>query len=164
MMGRVLSLKELVELRQGWLARGEKVVLTNGCFDLIHVGHVRYLRQARALGDVLIVGVNSDASVRRLKGKGRPLLGQEERAEVVAALEGVDYVVIFGQSTARQLVAALRPEVYVKGGDYQEGRDLPEAAEVRRYGGRVEILPLVPGRSTTELVRLVLKRQCRQGQ
>lgn len=158
-MGKVVALEELRGLRQAWSAQGKRVVLTNGCFDLIHLGHVRYLRQARALGDVLVVGVNGNASVARLKGPRRPILGQEERAEIVAALDGVDYVVVFPEDTATSLVAALQPEVYVKGGDYgQRGKELPEAETVLQYGGRVEVLPLVVGRSTTDLVRQVLDR------
>lgn len=129
-------------------------MLTNGCFDLLHVGHVRYLRQARALGDILVVGVNTDASVGAIKGRDRPLATEDERAEVLAALESVDYVVLFAEPTAEHLVEAVRPDVYVKGGDYQEA-DLPEAPVVRSYHGKVVLLPLVEGRSTTELLRKI---------
>src|SRR4051794_40913377 len=131
--------------------RGGRVVLTNGCFDLLHVGHVRYLQAARRLGDFLVVGVNSDASVRALKGPARPIVPAAERAEVVAALGCVDAVVIFDAATAEPLVAALRPEVYVKGADYTEAT-LPEAHLVRAYGGTVALLPTVPGASTTALL------------
>src|SRR5919199_5636152 len=132
-------------------ARGGRLVLTNGCFDLLHVGHVRYLQAARRLGDFLAVGVNSDASVRRLKGPTRPVVPAAERAEVVAALGCVDAVVIFDAATAEPLVAALRPDVYVKGDDYTE-EALPEARLVRAYGGTVALLPTVPGASTTALI------------
>jgi len=126
-----------------------RVVLTNGVFDLLHVGHLRYLRAARALGDVLVVGVNADASVRALK-PGRPLVPQGERAELVAALDPVDYVVIFSEPTADALLLALRPTVYAKGADYTEST-LPESATARQVGAQLAFIPLVPGHSTTEL-------------
>ncbi|MFQ6059075.1 MAG: D-glycero-beta-D-manno-heptose 1-phosphate adenylyltransferase [Anaerolineae bacterium] len=156
-MPKILSLEELLVIRQRLRAEGETVVFTNGHFDLLHVGHVRYLQQARALGDVLVVGLNSDASTRALKGPGRPLVPQEERAELLAALEAVDYIVLFDELTAERLVAALQPEVYAKGGDWAL-EDLPEAKVVAKYGGRVEILPQVPGRSTQALIEMVLER------
>lgn len=151
---KVLALPELVAALARRRAAGERVVLTNGCFDLLHVGHVRSLQQARALGDVLVVGVNTDASVRGFKSPERPFVPEDERAEVVAALACVDYVVLFDELTAERLVEAVRPEVYVKGGDYRE-EELPEAPLVRGYGGRVVLLPLVEGRSTTDLVRRI---------
>lgn len=153
-MGEVVSFARLLSLNQQWQREGKTVVFTNGVFDLLHVGHVRYLQQARALGDVLVVGVNSDASARRLKGPGHPVVCQEDRAEVLAALACVDYVIIFEETTANNLLAALQPQVYVKGGDYATGAEkaLPEAALVTAYGGRVVLLPYVAGRSTTELL------------
>ena len=135
-------------------AGGARVVFTNGCFDILHAGHVRYLAAARALGDVLILGLNSDASVRRLKGETRPVNGEEDRAEVVGALKSVDYVVIFGEDTAEELIAKVRPAVYVKGGDYTP-QTLPEARIVERYGGAVAFIPLVPGKSTTRMIERV---------
>src|SRR6186997_432598 len=117
-MPRVLTLPELIELRQTWRASGLRLVLTNGTFDILHIGHVRYLEAARALGDILVVGINSDASVRGYKGPGRPVIPQEERAEIVASLRAVDYVTIFDEPTAIHLVEALQPDIYVKGGDY----------------------------------------------
>jgi D-beta-D-heptose 7-phosphate kinase/D-beta-D-heptose 1-phosphate adenosyltransferase len=132
-------------------AAGRSVVFTNGCFDVLHRGHVRYLRQARALGDVLVVAVNSDASVARLKGPGRPVNSAEDRCAVLAALSVVDHVAIFDEDTPVRLVAAVRPDVYVKGGDYTVG-DLPEAAVVDRYGGEVRILAYLPGRSSTQIL------------
>ncbi|MBI2321137.1 MAG: D-glycero-beta-D-manno-heptose 1-phosphate adenylyltransferase [Chloroflexi bacterium] len=132
-------------------ARGERVAATNGCFDLLHVGHVRYLAQARALGDALFVAVNSDRSARALKGPGRPLVSEDERAEILAALRCVECVVIFDEDTAEDVMAALRPDVYVKGGDYTRDR-LPEARVVQAYGGEVRLLPLVAGRSTSQLI------------
>lgn len=158
-MGSVVLLEELCILRRSWHDQDKRIVLTNGCFDLLHVGHTRYLRQARAMGDLLIVGINDDASVTRLKGAQRPIVSQGDRAELVAALESVDYVVIFTEDTAVPLVEALRPEIYVKGGDYAlGGKDLPEAEIVQAYGGRVELLPLAAGRSSTDLARQVLER------
>jgi D-beta-D-heptose 7-phosphate kinase/D-beta-D-heptose 1-phosphate adenosyltransferase len=133
---------------------GARVVFTNGCFDLLHPGHVRYLAAARALGDVLVVGLNGDASVRRLKGPGRPILRAAERAEVLAGLAAVDHVIVFEEDTPRALVAALGPDVLVKGADWAEeaieGRD-----ETLARGGRVERIPLVPGISTSELIRRI---------
>ncbi len=135
-------------------ARGGRVVFPNGCFDLIHPGHVRYLAAARALGDALVVGLNDDASVRRLKGPGRPVLTAAERAEVLAALAAVDHVILFAQDTPRALIAALRPDVLVKGADWAPA-DIVGGDEVRAAGGRVERIDLVPGVSTTELLRRI---------
>lgn len=131
---------------------GERVVFTNGCFDLLHRGHVEYLAAARELGDVLVVGVNDDGSVRRLKGPDRPVNPVEDRCAVLAGLESVDYVVPFSTDTPVPLVERLRPDVYVKGGDY-DLESLPEARVVAGYGGKVRLLPYLPGRSTTELVQ-----------
>jgi rfaE bifunctional protein nucleotidyltransferase chain/domain len=158
-MRRVLSLPELVALREGWQEAGLRVVLTNGTFDLLHIGHVRYLEAARAEGDILAVGINSDASVRGYKEPGRPVVPQDERAEIVAALRCVDYAVIFEESTATALVEALRPDVYVKGGDYAAGgKPLPEAEAVATYGGVVRIIPLVEGHSASELIKKIAIR------
>ena len=145
-------------------AQGRRVVLTNGVFDLLHIGHVRYLQQARSLGDLLVVGLNDDASVRRLKGPTRPLVPLEERAIILSALECVDIVTWFAEDTAEALVALLRPAVYVKGGDYDpaarpgEAGFLPEASTVAGYGGRVAVLSYLPGHSTTELVRRLVEQ------
>ncbi|MFC2301745.1 D-glycero-beta-D-manno-heptose 1-phosphate adenylyltransferase [Selenomonas artemidis] len=133
-------------------AAGQRVVFTNGCFDILHAGHVRYLAAARACGDYLILGLNSDASVRRLKGETRPVNDEHDRAEVVGALKSVDTVVIFGEDTAEELIAEVRPDVYVKGGDYTR-ETLPEARIVEGYGGEVAFIPLVAGKSTTNIIR-----------
>ncbi len=130
---------------------GRRVVFTNGCFDVLHAGHVRYLAQARALGDVLVVGLNSDASVRRLKGAGRPVNPQDDRATVLAALRCVDHVVVFDEDMPVRLVGLVRPDLYVKGGDYTADA-LPEAPVVRRHGGEVRILPYLDGRSTSAIL------------
>lgn len=129
-------------------------VFTNGCFDLLHVGHLRYLLAARALGDRLVIGLNDDASVRRLKGPKRPLVDEDERAELLAGLECVDYVTLFPEATADALLASLKPTIYAKGGDYTPDT-LPEAPTVRAYGGKIEIITFVPGRSTTGLVEKI---------
>ncbi|WP_313993525.1 D-glycero-beta-D-manno-heptose 1-phosphate adenylyltransferase [uncultured Selenomonas sp.] len=130
---------------------GARVVFTNGCFDILHAGHVRYLAAARALGDYLILGLNSDASVRRLKGETRPVNDENDRAAVVGALKSVDAVVIFGEDTAEALIDEVRPAVYVKGGDYTR-ETLPEARIVEAYGGEVAFIPLVAGKSTTNII------------
>ena len=138
---------------------GECGVFTNGCFDLLHLGHVRYLQEARTYGDFLVLGLNSDASTCRLKGPGRPYVPELERAEILAALSCIDYVTIFDEPTASLLVALLRPSVYIKGGDYASTQDgtpdmsrLPEARVVQEYGGRVQLIPYLPGHSTTALI------------
>jgi rfaE bifunctional protein nucleotidyltransferase chain/domain len=148
-MGRLVSLTLALDERLQLRQRHKTAVLTNGIFDILHVGHVRYLQAARELGDSLFVGLNSDASAKQLKGPDRPLVEQMERAEILCALSSVDLVIIFDAPTAEGLVDALQPDIYVKGGDYSDGRALPEAAAVSRYGGRVMILPYTPGRSTT---------------
>ena len=129
-------------------------VFTNGCFDLMHVGHLRYLQMARALGDRLVIGLNSDASVQRLKGETRPILPEQERAELLAGLGCVDFVTIFDEPTADPLLALLKPQIYAKGGDYTP-ETLPEAPTVRAYGGEIRIIPFVPGRSTTSLIERI---------
>ena len=156
-MQKILSLEELLAVRERLKAQGKTVVLTNGVFDLLHAGHIRYLQEANALGDVLIVGLNSDASTRALKGPKRPLIPQAERAELLAALEVVDYVVLFDELTAERLVATLQAEIYAKGGDWAPAT-LPEARAVAQYGGRIEILPQVAGRSTQALIETILER------
>ena len=128
------------------------VVFTNGCFDILHAGHVRYLTEAKKLGDVLVVGLNSDESVRKLKGAGRPVNPEEDRAEVLAGLRAVDHVVVFAEDTAEEMVRQLQPDVYVKGGDYSLER-LPESAIVASYGGRTVLVPMVEGRSTSNVIR-----------
>lgn len=147
--GKILDRDELLRLHG--TPRTERVVFTNGCFDILHRGHVAYLTQARALGDRLIVGVNTDASVRRLKGPGRPVVEQGDRAYVLAALACVDVVTLFDDDTPAALIAALLPDVLVKGGDYSPeqvvGRDVVES-----HGGRLVLLPFVAGRSTTDIL------------
>ncbi|MDZ7290099.1 MAG: D-glycero-beta-D-manno-heptose 1-phosphate adenylyltransferase [candidate division KSB1 bacterium] len=157
-MGRIVELEELLAMRREWRHYGTKVVFTNGCFDLIHRGHVEYLQKARALADVLVVGLNTDESVRRLKGPSRPILPQEDRASILAAFECVDYVVLFDEDTPLNLIRALEPEILAKGEDYQVheivGHDLVQA-----YGGKVVRIPLTPGRATSRIITQILTSQ-----
>src|ERR1700737_4830071 len=154
------SLDSILTLEQAILrfGRGKRngrcVVFTNGCFDLLHPGHIRSLEHARSLGDVLIVGLNSDASVRQLKGEGRPVIAERERAEILAALESVDAVVIFDDLTPREVIAGLLPDVLVKGGDWP-GDQIVGREEVEAAGGRVISIPVVPGYSTTEILKKI---------
>lgn len=151
--GRIVDMDGLARVRDGMDRAGKRLVLTNGCFDLLHAGHVRYLREARRLGDALAVGLNSDRSVRELKGEGRPVNAQDDRAEILAALGSVDYVVIFEGKRATELFRAVRPHVYAKGGDYTpETLDAGERAALEEAGAEIRILSLVPGRSTTGLL------------
>ena len=144
-------LEELVRRRAAWRAAGRRVALTNGCFDILHPGHVALLEAARREGDLLVVAINSDLSVARLKGAGRPLLPQAERAEALRALEGVDAVVIYDEETPIDVVRALQPDVLVKGADWAAD-EIVGRAEVENSGGRVVRVPLVPGRSTSAIV------------
>jgi D-beta-D-heptose 7-phosphate kinase/D-beta-D-heptose 1-phosphate adenosyltransferase len=154
---KILDLPALQRVVSRARGQGRRVVFTNGCFDILHVGHIQLLRKARSLGDLLVVGINSDASVRALKGDTRPLIGEHERAHVLAALDAVDYVTLFSEETPMNLIEVLRPDVLVKGGDYSldavVGRDLVES-----YGGRVELVPVVEGFSTSDLVRRIVER------
>ena len=150
----VLSLDELI-LRFGPSKRnGKRVVFTNGCFDLLHPGHIQSLEAARALGDVLVIGLNSDESVRTLKGPGRPVIPQDERAEILVSLECVDAVVIFEELTPQRVVAALLPDVLVKGGDWP-GNQIVGREEVEAAGGRVVLIDVLPGYSTTEILKKI---------
>jgi len=138
-------------------AKGKRIVFTNGCFDLLHIGHIRYLEEARSLGDILIVAVNSDRSVRGLKGPNRPILPEEERAEIVSGLECVTYITIFDESTPLELILSLQPHVLVKGGDWTKESTVGKEV-VERSGGEVVILPFVEGASTSNLIETILKR------
>ncbi len=150
----VVEWEDLLRERELWRAQGRTVVWTNGCFDLLHLGHVRSLEMAKELGDILVVGINADESVASLKGTGRPILPEEDRAELLAALHAVDRVVIFHEMTPEESLRRLQPDIHCKGEDYRSEDEsaVPEAAVVRAYGGRIEYLPLVSGRSTTDLV------------
>jgi D-beta-D-heptose 7-phosphate kinase/D-beta-D-heptose 1-phosphate adenosyltransferase len=156
MSGKIVSMDELREERANLRGFGKRLVFTNGCFDILHVGHVRYLQSAHELGDALLVAINSDRSVRELKGAGRPIMNEQERAEMLAALCAVDYVTIFDDTSPRSLIAEVLPDILVKGGDYQvdeiHGREEVEAA-----GGRVMALPFVEGASTSSIIERILK-------
>ncbi|MBE8951273.1 MAG: D-glycero-beta-D-manno-heptose 1-phosphate adenylyltransferase [Quinella sp. 3Q1] len=152
----IIDRKDAANFCEDLRRRGKQVVFTNGCFDIIHAGHVRYLTAAKNFGDVLIVGLNNDESVRRLKGASRPINNQDDRAEVLLGLKSVDHVIFFGEATAESLIAEVKPAVYVKGGDYTL-ETLPEAKIVQSYGGRVEFVKLVAGRSTTNIVAKILE-------
>lgn len=154
---KVVDWDDLLELRQCWRRDGKIVVWTNGCFDFLHLGHVRTLQAAKALGDILVVGVNSDESVRELKGPGRPVFPACERVEMLAALECVDCVVVFQELTPENAVARLQPDIHCKGADYAppNGKPIPEAKVVEGYGGRVAFLPLLPGHSSSAFIRRI---------
>ena len=150
---KIVPLKKLAERVKQLRANGKKIVATNGCFDLLHVGHIRYLKAARALGNVLVVGLNGDQSVRELKGAGRPINGENERAELVAALESVDLVAIFPELRATQFLESAAPDVYVKGGDYSsETLNPEERAALQKIGSKIEIVPFETGYSTSGLL------------
>ncbi len=171
MLDKVRTVEEAQRIAEHLHTTRRRLVFTNGCFELLHVGHIRYLQAARALGDALMVGLNSDESVRSLKGAPRPVVPQGERAELLAALGCVDYVVIFSELTAERLVATLRPDIYVKGGDYAAAKaalsggggaagnvkSAPEMRVVQSYGGQVVVLPYSTGHSTTTLIENILK-------
>jgi D-beta-D-heptose 7-phosphate kinase/D-beta-D-heptose 1-phosphate adenosyltransferase len=156
-MGRIYSRQELLEQRAVWRREGQVVVFTNGCYDLLHPGHIRLLEQARSLGNVLVLALNSDSSVGRLKGPARPLISETERAALATELEAVDAVTVFEEDTPRELIAALLPDILVKGADWAHwiaGREEVEAA-----GGKVMAIALEPGYSTTGIVETILRRQ-----
>ncbi len=155
---KILTLDELLTLRPAWAAAGRSVVWTNGCFDLLHAGHVRSFADARAQGDILIVGLNSDASVCAIKGPLRPVVCEQDRAEVVAALQDVSYVTIFDDLEPSAILARLKPDSHCKGEDYADGRKpIPEQAIVEAYGGQIRFLPLREGRSTSGLIERIIK-------
>jgi D-beta-D-heptose 7-phosphate kinase/D-beta-D-heptose 1-phosphate adenosyltransferase len=138
---------------------GKKIAFTNGCFDILHVGHVRYLREAKKAGDILVLALNSDSSVRSIKGEKRPLVSEEERAEVLAALEFIDFVTIFPELTPLELINYLKPDILIKGGDWPEDKVVGRE-EIKKWGGRVAIIPEVKGKSTTNIVEKIKKVYC----
>jgi len=153
-MKKVKALQEISTLVSEFKEAGKTVVFANGCFDLLHVGHIRYLEAARALGDILVLGLNGDKSVRQLKGPGRPLMNQEERAEILAALECVDYLVVFDEPTAKQVLETLRPDVHAKGTDYTR-ESVPERETVLSYGGSIAIVGDPKDHSTKDFLRQI---------
>ena len=153
---KIISWESLPEWRAALRAQGKRLVVTNGCFDLLHLGHVTYLEAARGLGDALLVGLNGDASVREIKGPARPVNPEQDRAGVLAALESVTGVCIFSERTATRFLAAAQPDIYVKGGDYTlETVNQEERRIVEALGGEIKVLPVVPGRSTTALLKAI---------
>lgn len=157
MKQKIKTRKELLTIIEDLKAKGKRIVFTNGCFDLLHIGHVRYLEKARALGDVLVVGVNSDSSVRKLKGPKRPVLPEEERAEILSGLGCVDYVTLFDEIDPLKLITSLQPDVLVKGGDWTKEQTVGKDV-VERSGGEVVIIPFVKGASSSNLIETILKK------
>jgi len=155
MQGKIVESEELVEILGK--EKHKRTVFTNGVFDILHVGHVRYLKEAKKLGDILVVGVNSDSSVKKIKGENRPVMGELERMELVAALKCVDYVVLFQEETPERLISLLKPQIHVKGGDYKLD-ELPEKKIVEGYGGRVVLVPEVEGYATTNIIERIQSR------
>ena len=157
MKEKIKGREELRKIVEALKLEGKQIVFTNGCFDLLHVGHIRYLEKAKGLGDILIVGVNSDRSVRMIKGPERPILPEEERAEVLSGLSCIDYIILFDEPTPLELIAQLQPHVLVKGGDWTKettvGKEIVESS-----GGKVVILPFVEGHSTSNLIKTILER------
>jgi D-glycero-beta-D-manno-heptose 1-phosphate adenylyltransferase len=155
-MGYVVSVDELVKIRKEFKTNGKKVVFTNGCFDILHKGHVDYLNESKKLGDILVIGVNSDASVRRIKGEKRPIVPEHERAFIISNLNAVDYVCLFDESTPFELISQVIPDILVKGADWSidnvVGKDV-----VEKNGGKVLTIELTPGRSTTNIINKVLE-------
>jgi D-beta-D-heptose 7-phosphate kinase/D-beta-D-heptose 1-phosphate adenosyltransferase len=157
MKQKIKERKTLLRIIKDLKAKGKRIVFTNGCFDLLHIGHIRYLEEAKALGDVLVVGVNSDSSVRKLKGPKRPILPEEERTEILSGLGCVDYITLFDEIDPLKLITSLQPNVLVKGGDWTKGQTVGREV-VERSGGEVVILPFVQGASTSNLIETILKK------
>jgi len=155
-MNKIFTKERLKEKLNGLRQAGKTIVFTNGCFDILHVGHVRYLGEAKKLGDILVLALNSDVSVRAIKGEKRPLVPEDERADIMAALEYIDYVILFDDPTPQQLVEYLQPDILVKGGDWEAGA-IAGADFVKAAGGRVITIPLTEGRSTTNIVEKILQ-------
>ena len=155
-MKKIVLLDELMRIRSEMQKNHLKLVWTNGCYDILHAGHVTYLQRARAAGDALVVGLNSDTSIKKVKGPGRPIIPQDQRAVVLAALECVNYIIIFTEPSPVKIIAELRPDIYAKGGDYTvDTVNQPERRLVESYGGRILLIPGVDGMSTTEIIRRI---------
>jgi len=160
-MSKILDRKPLKDKIDALRGAGKKIAFTNGCFDILHVGHVRYLKEARKTADILILALNSDSSVRAIKGEKRPLIPEMERAEILAGLECIDFVTIFTESTPLELICYLRPDVLVKGGDWPEDQVVGRS-EILEWGGQVRLIPEVIGKSTTNIVEKVISVYCRE--
>ncbi len=153
---KIAGLKSLKKIVKRLRSKGRKIIFTNGCFDLLHAGHIKYLSAAKKMGDVLILGLNSDSSVRKIKGPKRPLVCQKDRLTVMAGIESIDYVILFNQSTPLELIKALKPDILVKGSDWKTG-SIVGADFVKKHGGRVATVTLAKGRSTTNLINKIVK-------
>ena len=153
---KIKTLKEIQTLFPRLKAKGKSIVFTNGCFDILHYGHVKYLQEAKQKGDILIVAVNADSSIRRIKGRNRPIVSEKNRVRMIAALEGVDYVILFTEVTPLKVIKAVKPDILVKGADWKKA-EIAGADFVRSYGGRVLTVPLVKNQSTTNLIRKIAK-------
>jgi D-beta-D-heptose 7-phosphate kinase/D-beta-D-heptose 1-phosphate adenosyltransferase len=158
-MNKILERNALKDKLEGLRKKGKKIAFTNGCFDILHVGHVRYLREAKKTADVLVLALNSDSSVRSIKGEKRPLMNEKERAEILAALECIDFVTIFQELTPLELINYLKPDILIKGGDWPEEKVVGRE-EIKKWGGRVAIIPEVEGKSTTNIVEKIKKLYC----
>ncbi|RAK09771.1 rfaE bifunctional protein nucleotidyltransferase chain/domain [Halanaerobium saccharolyticum] len=154
MTAKIMDLESLKKEIEADKEAGELIVFTNGCFDILHVGHIRYLKKAASLGDKLVLALNSDSSVKKLKGKARPFVPDSERMEMLAALEMIDYLILFSEIDASQLLEELKPQIYVKGGDYRI-EDLPEAETVYNYGGKIVLVTEIKGKSTTNIIKKI---------
>ncbi|MFN2340886.1 MAG: D-glycero-beta-D-manno-heptose 1-phosphate adenylyltransferase [Halanaerobium sp.] len=154
MTAKIMELEALKDEIEAKKEAGELIVFTNGCFDILHVGHIRYLKKAASLADKLVLAVNSDSSVRELKGKTRPFVPETERLEMLAALEMIDYLILFSEIDAKNLLKEIKPQVYVKGGDYRI-EDLPEAETVYSYGGKIVLVTEIKGKSTTNIIKKI---------
>lgn len=153
---KIKNINQLKKITAKLRKQGKKIVFTNGCFDLLHYGHVKYLQEAKKNGDILVVGINSDASLRRIKGKKRPLVNESDRLKTIAALESVDYVVKFNEDTPFNTIKAVEPDILIKGADWKK-QDIVGGNFVSSYGGRIKAIKLIPGRSTTNLIRKIAK-------
>ncbi|HRR96110.1 MAG TPA: D-glycero-beta-D-manno-heptose 1-phosphate adenylyltransferase [Candidatus Ratteibacteria bacterium] len=157
-MRKKKSFKEIVKIVKELKRENKKIVFTNGCFDIIHSGHIKLLKKAKQLGDVVIVGINKDSSIKKIKGKNRPILNENQRIEIISAIEFVDYVVPFGQTTPEKLIKIIKPDILIKGGDYKKedvvGKDI-----VEKYGGKVYIFPLIGNISTTNIIKKIKNGQ-----
>ena len=153
-MGQVVSREDILDIVENLKKQGKRTVFTNGCFDILHIGHVRYLKKSAKFGDIMIIGLNSDASVKRLKGESRPINNELDRAELLSELGFVDYVVIFEEDTPEALLDEIKPNIYTKGADYTI-ETLPEASVVLKNGGKVEFIDLVAGKSTTNVIKKI---------
>ena len=159
---KIKKIKPLQDILCRLKARGKRIVFTNGCFDILHVGHIRYLRKAKKLGDILVIGLNTDRSVKKIKGDKRPVVAERERAEVLAALEFVDFITLFDESDPLRLIQVLKPQILVKGADWPKKRIVGRQI-VEEYGGRVVRIPLVPGASSTGIIGKIVQVYCHQG-